>query len=204
MLRESRWALVAWIAGELLTKPVSPDWASSVDSTSETVLCLLIPGLSTVLVLHPHSSVMLQELSHMDRITQLQDEIQQLLTIMSSSIAYLTSRANFVQVSPDIPITKSRNPDKYDPPDVFEANKKELVTDLIVKAKQVEYLIQSLPEPDPEEKQVERLQALEEEMSQANAEYIEAVNRAKNLHAQICDVLRNMLDEPDIIKSEVD
>ncbi|KAL7285891.1 hypothetical protein ACG7TL_001002 [Trametes sanguinea] len=123
---------------------------------------------------------------------------------MSSSIAYLTSRANFVQVSPDIPITKSRNPDKYDPPDVFEANKKELVTDLIVKAKQVEYLIQSLPEPDPEEKQVERLQALEEEMSQANAEYIEAVNRAKNLHAQICDVLRNMLDEPDIIKSEVD
>ncbi|KAI9068867.1 hypothetical protein FKP32DRAFT_1560829 [Trametes sanguinea] len=145
---------------------------------------------------------MLQELSHMDRITQLQDEIQQLLTIMSSSIAYLTSRANFVQVSPDIPITKSRNPDKYDPPDVFEANKKELVTDLIVKAKQVEYLIQSLPEPDPEEKQVERLQVLEEEMSQANAEYVEAVNRAKNLHAQICDVLRNMLDEPDIVKDE--
>ncbi|KAI0369871.1 hypothetical protein BV20DRAFT_945179 [Pilatotrama ljubarskyi] len=145
---------------------------------------------------------MLQELSHMDRITQLQDEIQQLLTIMSSSIAYLTSRANFVQVSQEIPITKSRNPEKYDPPDVFEANKKELVTDLIVKAKQVEYLIQSLPEPDPEEKQVERLQVLEEEMTQANAEYIQAVSRAKNLHAQICDVLRNMLDEPDIVKDE--
>ncbi|KAI0668595.1 hypothetical protein C8Q78DRAFT_1045089 [Trametes maxima] len=145
---------------------------------------------------------MLQELSHMDRITQLQDEIQQLLTIMSSSIAYLTSRANFVQVSHEIPITKARNPDKYDAPDVFEANKKELVTDLMVKAKQVEYLIQSLPEPDPEEKQVERLQALEEEMEQANAEYVQAVNRAKSLHAQICDVLRNMLDEPDIVKDE--
>ncbi|KAI0761150.1 hypothetical protein BD413DRAFT_486365 [Trametes elegans] len=145
---------------------------------------------------------MLQELSHMDRITQLQDEIQQLLTIMSSSIAYLTSRSNFVQVSQEVPVTKSRNPDKYDPPDVFEANKKELVTDLMVKAKQVEYLIQSLPEPDPEENQVERLQALEAEMEQANAEYIQAVNRAKNLHAQICDVLRNMLDEPDIVKDE--
>ncbi|KZP32819.1 hypothetical protein FIBSPDRAFT_773983 [Athelia psychrophila] len=95
---------------------------------------------------------MIQELSHMDRITQLQDEIQQLLTIMSSSIAYLTSRANFVQVSEEVPITKQRNPDKFDPPDVFEgkfANKKELVTDLAVKAKQVEYLIQSLPEPEP-------------------------------------------------------
>ncbi|KAI8983290.1 hypothetical protein BD414DRAFT_490468 [Trametes punicea] len=145
---------------------------------------------------------MLQELSHMDRITQLQDEIQQLLTIMSSSIAYLTSRANFVQVSQEIPITKSRPTEKYDPPDVFEANKKELVTDLIVKAKQVEYLIQSLPEPDPEEKQVERLQALEDEMTEANAEYVQAVNRAKSLHAQMCDVLRNMLDEPDIVKDE--
>ena len=44
----------------------------------------------------------------------------QLLTIMSNSIAYLTSRANFVQVSPTIPITKQRNPDKVDPPDTFE------------------------------------------------------------------------------------
>lgn len=63
---------------------------------------------------------MLQELSHMDRITQFQDEIQQLLTIMSSTIAYLTSRANFMQVSADVPITKQRNPDKYDAPEVFE------------------------------------------------------------------------------------
>ena len=34
------------------------------------------------------------------------------------------------------------------------ANKKELARDLIVKAKQVEYLITSLPEPEPEEEQV--------------------------------------------------
>ena len=31
---------------------------------------------------------------------------------------------------------------------------KELARDLIVKAKQVEYLIESLPEPEPEEEQV--------------------------------------------------
>jgi hypothetical protein len=35
------------------------------------------------------------------------------------------------------------------------ANQKELVTDLITKAKQIEYLINSLPEPEPEEEQVE-------------------------------------------------
>lgn len=88
---------------------------------------------------------------------------------MSNSIAYLTSRVNFLQVSPDIPITKQRNPEKYDSEEVFEgkylnllrnlvnsrlANKKELVADLIVKAKQVDYLINSLPVPESEEAQV--------------------------------------------------
>ncbi|OBZ79495.1 Mediator of RNA polymerase II transcription subunit 21 [Grifola frondosa] len=162
---------------------------------------------------------MLQELSHMDRITQLQDEIQQvlnlsrldihelnyvpqLLTIMSSSIAYLTSRSNFMQVSPEVPITKQRNTEKYDAPDVFEANKKELMTDLMVKAKQVEYLIQSLPEPEAEEVQAKRLQTLEEEMIQANEDYARAVYRAKNLHAQISTVLRSMLDESDSFEDE--
>ena len=91
---------------------------------------------------------------------------------MSNTIGYLTSRSNFLQVSEEIPITKQRNPDKFDPPDVFEgmyyhtvlpllvvfkfgtANKQELVTDLVTKAKQIEYLITSLPEPEPEEEQV--------------------------------------------------
>jgi mediator of RNA polymerase II transcription subunit 21 len=83
---------------------------------------------------------MLQELSHMDRITQLQDGIQQvwpikpvqgkkllhlvkqLLTIMSNSIGYLTMRFNFLQVSPEIPIMKQRNPEKYNAPEVFEGS----------------------------------------------------------------------------------
>ncbi|KAJ3485805.1 hypothetical protein NLI96_g4681 [Meripilus lineatus] len=97
----------------------------------------------------------------------------------SSSIAYLTSKANFAQVSREIPITKQRNPEKVDPPDVFEANKKEMVTDLMVKAKQIEYLIQSLPVPEPEEVQANRLKSLEDEMNKANDDYVRAINRAK-------------------------
>ena len=34
------------------------------------------------------------------------------------------------------------------------ANKKELAGDLALKARQIDYLIQSLPPPEPEEKQV--------------------------------------------------
>ncbi|EKM60654.1 uncharacterized protein PHACADRAFT_246695 [Phanerochaete carnosa HHB-10118-sp] len=116
---------------------------------------------------------------------------------MSSSIAYLTSRANFMQVSEDVPVTKARNPEKVDSPDVFEENKKELVTDLLVKAKQVEYLINSLPEPESEEAQAMRLQDLERQMTEADDDYVRAVNRAKNLHRRISEVLRDMLDEPD-------
>ncbi|KAF5312950.1 hypothetical protein D9619_003699 [Psilocybe cf. subviscida] len=140
---------------------------------------------------------MLQELTHMDRITQLQDEIQQLLVIMSNTIGYLTSRSNFLEVSPEVPVTKQRNPEKYDAPDVFQANQKELVTDLIVKAKQIELLINSLPEPEAEEEQAKRLQELEDEMTIANQEYIRAVNRAKDLHSQITEVLGVMLMDTD-------
>ncbi|KAF9453100.1 hypothetical protein P691DRAFT_96323 [Macrolepiota fuliginosa MF-IS2] len=140
---------------------------------------------------------MLQELSHMDRITQLQDEIQQLLVIMSNTIAYLTTRSNFMQVSPEVPITKQRNADKYDTPEVFEANKQELVTDLVVKAKQIDYLVNSLPAPEPEEAQAKRLEALEDEMKSANEEYAQAVSRAKDLHSQVAEVLKLMLSESD-------
>lgn len=116
---------------------------------------------------------------------------------MSSTIAYLTARSTFLQVSEQIPITKIRNPDKYDSPELFEANKNELVQDLIVKAKQIEYLIQSLPVPEPEEQQANRLQALERQMQDANEEYIQAVDRAKNLHRKISEFLRIMLDNAD-------
>ncbi|KZS90222.1 hypothetical protein SISNIDRAFT_444091 [Sistotremastrum niveocremeum HHB9708] len=138
---------------------------------------------------------MLEELTHMDRITQLQDEIEQLLNIMSSSIAYLCAKADFKQVSEHIPLTRTRPPEKVDPPDVFEANKKEMVGDLMRKTRQIHILIQSLPVPEPESEQAARLESLENEMTTANREYKEAVARAKNLHAQITSVLEQMLTE---------
>ena len=47
------------------------------------------------------------------------DLVEQLLTMMTSSISYLTQRTDFKQVDPDVPLTKSRPKDKVDPPKVF-------------------------------------------------------------------------------------
>ncbi|KAG8742126.1 hypothetical protein FRC10_001996 [Ceratobasidium sp. 414] len=115
----------------------------------------------------------------MDKLTQLHDAIESLLTIMSSSVVYLVTRNSFRQVNPDIPVTKTRPSDREDPPDVFEANKRELVNDLITKAKQIEYLIKSLPPPEHEAEQASRLLSLEAEMKLANEEYRLALARAR-------------------------
>ncbi|KAK0435935.1 uncharacterized protein EV420DRAFT_1235449, partial [Desarmillaria tabescens] len=61
--------------------------------------------------------------------------------------------SNFLQVSTAVPVTKSRNPEKYDVTEIFEGNNWELVTDLMAKAKQVKYLIRSLPQPEERENQ---------------------------------------------------
>ena len=52
--------------------------------------------------------------------TELQDSIEQLLLIVKTAIVQLVQRSDFKQVSPDVPITKSRPKDKVDDPQKFE------------------------------------------------------------------------------------
>lgn len=82
----------------------------------------------------------------------------------------------------------------------------------MVKAKQVEYLINSLPQPEPEEEQVRRvplheihpnsilpipqarrLAGLEEEMVKANENYLRAVERASASHPIPVHQLRSLI-----------
>ncbi len=77
------------------------------------------------------------ELSEMDRITQLQDALEQvsmedqghsnltrkylqLFLRMAAVLTYLTSKSSLAQISPQIPLWKSR--DKADPPEVFQGS----------------------------------------------------------------------------------
>ncbi len=85
---------------------------------------------------------------------------------------YLITHADFKQLNPDIPITKSRG-DKAAPPEEFEsenscapsmilqfqhcvvlATKEDLVKSLIMQAKRIEILIRALPVPISEQQQV--------------------------------------------------
>ncbi|SCV72637.1 BQ2448_4174 [Microbotryum intermedium] len=133
------------------------------------------------------------ELSHMDRLTQAADSVDDLIKIMYSTLSYLTRKANFKPLDPKFPITQTI-PD-LDPPHVFQENTNELVADFIRKAKQLEYLIAVLPtsstsqdlpdssgtnaQGDPEFEQ------LEKEIQQSNREYLEALQVAETLYAQI-------------------
>ncbi|CCA68591.1 hypothetical protein PIIN_02456 [Serendipita indica DSM 11827] len=117
---------------------------------------------------------------NMDKLSQLQDCIEQLLLIMKLSVVQLVQRTDFKPVAETIPIYKARPKDKVDSPQKFEENKRELVADLVQKAKQIERLIDSLPPPEPEESQAARLGALDDEMRRTNAEYKLAVERAKS------------------------
>jgi len=60
------------------------------------------------------------------------------------------------------------------------ANRKELVTDFLRKAKQLEYLIDSLPSPPSEEalRTEQDLAELEAEVQEANKEYLSALGEA--------------------------
>ena len=83
----------------------------------------------------------------MDRITQLQDGIDNLVTIMYSTLSFLSRKADFKQVNPDIPITQAIPcPEGTQlPRETFTQNCEELVQDFLRKAKQIEYLISILP-----------------------------------------------------------
>ncbi|ORY80735.1 hypothetical protein BCR35DRAFT_352494 [Leucosporidium creatinivorum] len=135
-----------------------------------------------------------QEAGHMDRLTQAANSIDELVQIMYSTLSYLTRKASFKQVNDHMPITQSI-PNAEDP-EVFAANQRELVSDFLRKAKQLEYLITSLPTSSAttEQEDEAEFEELEKEMQSVNREYEEALKVAEGLHAEIQSSLREALD----------
>lgn len=102
----------------------------------------------------------------------------QLLTIASATLSYLTTRPSFQPLHPDLPVTfKSPHADSRA---VVEASKRELLADLVRKAKQVEYLVGVLPERETDggAAHERRLGALQAEADVVNEEYAVAAREA--------------------------
>ncbi|KAG0655229.1 hypothetical protein C6P46_001095 [Rhodotorula mucilaginosa] len=128
--------------------------------------------------------------SHMDRLTQTQNSIDDLVRIMYSSLSYLSRKASFKQINPNFPVTQSIP--GADSQETYQENRKELVGDFLRKAKQLEYLISVLPSPPPPpsaapppqngtgagDSDEAEFARLEQELQSANDEYLDALQQA--------------------------
>lgn len=126
----------------------------------------------------------------MDRLTQLQDAIEdvslspspslrpQLFTIASSTLSYLTTKPSFRPLHPDLPVTFKAP--SSDPLPIVVETERELLADLVRKAKQVEHLVGVLPakETDGGRAHADRVGKLQAELEVVDGEFEQAVKEA--------------------------
>ncbi|KAK0551093.1 hypothetical protein OC846_000815 [Tilletia horrida] len=143
--------------------------------------------------------VPLQLTSDGDPLTQLEDGLDLLIKIMAASISYLTTRASHVTIHPDIPISakeSTRASNQLVEPQEMAAAIDELVGDLILKSKQIEAIIATLPSGlQSEQEQRKELSALDDRIRAANADFRSTLDDAQQLQTQLNSLLRSVQDQ---------
>ncbi|KAK9468882.1 mediator complex, subunit Med21 [Lipomyces arxii] len=120
-----------------------------------------------------------------DRLTQLQNAVDQLAVQFYSALHYLDTHHDFVPLDSEPKVTDPQV--TADSPEVFKATQLELAHDIILKTKQIHLLISSLPGADvSEQDQLDRVKELESELESAEAERQEWLRRRKEL-LEKCD-----------------
>ncbi|CBQ71789.1 conserved hypothetical protein [Sporisorium reilianum SRZ2] len=129
----------------------------------------------------------------MDLLTQLDSDIDLLLKIMSSSVAFISRKAKHaVLLASTIPLTILGKTEAIEPDDMDHAIA-ELVDDLVAKADSIRAIIRHLPTEECLGGDVEleaELARLETEMQGANEGYREAVREAERLRAEVGELVR--------------
>ncbi|KAI1744135.1 mediator of RNA polymerase II transcription subunit 21 [Xylaria scruposa] len=134
-----------------------------------------------------------------DRLTQLQDAVDQLATQFIASINYINQHHSLETLGPrdQIVVIPKQEADQQEvdphPEDVFRAALVELAQDLITKEQQIELLISILPGHDNSEQDQERnIRELEEELKVAEAQRQEAIKEREETLAKINAVIRSI------------
>ncbi|KAI1430241.1 mediator of RNA polymerase II transcription subunit 21 [Xylaria sp. FL1777] len=134
-----------------------------------------------------------------DRLTQLQDAVDQLATQFIASINYINQHHSLETLGPrdQIVVIPKQEADQQEvdphPEDVFRAAQVELAQDLITKEQQIELLISILPGLDNSEQDQERnIRELEEELKVAEAQRQEAIKEREETLAKLDTVIRSI------------
>ncbi|TGJ84748.1 hypothetical protein E0Z10_g4043 [Xylaria hypoxylon] len=134
-----------------------------------------------------------------DRLTQLQDAVDQLATQFVASINYINQHHSLETLGPrdQIVVIPKQEADQQEvdphPEDVFRAAQLELAQDLITKEQQIELLISILPGLDNSEQDQERnIRELEEELKVAEAQRQEAIKEREETLAKLDTVIRSI------------
>ncbi|KAJ2861562.1 hypothetical protein GGH94_004809 [Coemansia aciculifera] len=130
---------------------------------------------------------------HVDRVTQLQDSIDQQCKLLFSSLHYLHKKAGMVQIGSEIAVTNQNI--GADQTDEFTVRSQEIANDICCQAKKIDTLIESLPGVSISEVEQEReFAALNEENESASRELAEATKMAHALLRDISATLRTIAD----------
>ncbi|EPE31004.1 Mediator hinge subcomplex-like protein [Glarea lozoyensis ATCC 20868] len=135
-----------------------------------------------------------------DRLTQLQDAVDQLATQFLASVHFVNKHHELKTLSPKDSIRDTKKdddgaPQEVDPlpADQFKAGQTELAQDLIVKEQQIEYLISMLPGlENSENDQEKRMKELEEELKVAEEERQQALKEKEEVLTKLEGIIRSI------------
>ncbi|KAJ2772860.1 hypothetical protein IWQ56_001204 [Coemansia nantahalensis] len=131
--------------------------------------------------------------THVDRVTQLQDSVDEQCRMLFSSLHYLHKKAGMVQVAPEFPVTQQN--EGADSADEFSLRTRDIATDICRQALKTDALIESLPGVSvSESEQAEDFVRLDAENAEATRELREASAQAHALLKTLTDSLRAIAD----------
>ncbi|KAL2108810.1 hypothetical protein VUR80DRAFT_3350 [Thermomyces stellatus] len=133
----------------------------------------------------------------MDRLTQLQDAVDQLAQQFVACIHFAHKRHDLQTLGPNDKIRSVKSEEQKDvdplPEDEFRAGLVELSRDLIVKEQQIEVLISTLPGLDSSEKDQEQsIRELEEEMKVAEEQRLDALSEKERVARHLDEILKSV------------